>query len=73
MGDCRPGVCVYLVTAGRTATSGLRGRRSLFPVLGTPIQGMPATDIVRGCQAAMADFDFPAAVAGAGNGSGSPP
>jgi DNA-binding transcriptional regulator YhcF (GntR family) len=36
-------------------------------------QGMPAEDIVRGCQAAMADFDFPAAVAEAGNGSGSPP
>jgi GntR family transcriptional regulator len=36
-------------------------------------QGMPATDIVRGCQAAMADFDFPAAVGRAGNGSGTPP
>ena len=36
-------------------------------------QGMPAEDIVRGCQAAMADFAFPAAAAEAGNGSGSPP
>jgi hypothetical protein len=36
-------------------------------------QGMPATDIVRGCQAAMADFAFPAAVAEAGNESGGPP
>src|ERR1017187_8550143 len=30
-------------------------------------QGMPATGIVRGCQAAMADFDFPAAAAEAGD------
>ena len=36
-------------------------------------QGMPATDIVRGCQAAMTDFDFPAATAEAGNRRGSPP
>ena len=36
-------------------------------------QGMPATDIVRECQAAMADFAFPATAAEAGNGSGSPP
>ncbi|HEY7265337.1 MAG TPA: GntR family transcriptional regulator [Trebonia sp.] len=36
-------------------------------------QGMPATDIVRGCQAAMADFAFPAGAQEAGNGSGSPP
>ena len=36
-------------------------------------QGMPATGIVRECQAAMADFDFPAAAAEAGNRSGSPP
>jgi GntR family transcriptional regulator len=36
-------------------------------------QGMPTADIVRGCQAAMADFAFPAAAAEAGNGSGSPP
>ena len=35
-------------------------------------QGMPATDIVRACQDAVADFAFPAVVA-AGNGSGSPP
>lgn len=35
-------------------------------------QGMPATDIVRGCQAAMADFAFPAAAA-EGTGSESPP
>src|SRR6266700_3818575 len=34
-------------------------------------QGMPATGIVRECQAAMADFDFPAAAAEAGNRSGS--
>ena len=36
-------------------------------------QGMPATDIVRGCQAAMADFVFPATAEEAGNGSGRPP
>ena len=36
-------------------------------------QGLPATDIVWGCQAAMTDFDFPDAVAQAGNRSGSPP
>ena len=36
-------------------------------------QGMPATDIVGECQAALADFAFPAAAAEAWNGSGSPP
>src|ERR1700731_2196882 len=36
-------------------------------------QGMPAEDIVRGCQAAMADFAFPAPAAEAGKGSGRPP
>ena len=36
-------------------------------------QGLPATDIVRECQAAMTDFDFPAAMAEAGNRTGSPP
>ena len=36
-------------------------------------QGMPATDIVRGCLAAMEDFAFPATAAEAANGSGSPP
>jgi len=36
-------------------------------------QGMPASDIVRGCLAAMEDFAFPATAAEAGNGSGSPP
>ena len=36
-------------------------------------QGMPPTDIVGECQAALSDFDFPAAVAEAWNGSGSPP
>ena len=36
-------------------------------------QGMPAEDIVRGSQAAMADFAFPAAAAKAGNTIGSPP
>jgi GntR family transcriptional regulator len=35
-------------------------------------QGMPATDIVRACQDAVAGFAFPAVVA-AGNGRGSPP
>ena len=35
--------------------------------------GMPATEIARECQAALADFAFPAAVAEAVNGSGSPP
>ncbi len=36
-------------------------------------QGMPATDIVRECQAALADFAFPAAVAEVWNrGGGSP-
>jgi DNA-binding transcriptional regulator YhcF (GntR family) len=35
-------------------------------------QGMPATDIVRECQDAVADFAFPAVWA-AGNGRGSPP
>ena len=36
-------------------------------------QGMPATGIVRECEAAMADFAFPAAAGEAGQGSGSPP
>ena len=36
-------------------------------------QGMPATDIVRECQAAIADFAFPAAVAEAWNRSQGPP
>jgi GntR family transcriptional regulator len=36
-------------------------------------QGMPAADIVGECQAAMTDFDFPAATAEAGNRRGSPP
>jgi DNA-binding transcriptional regulator YhcF (GntR family) len=36
-------------------------------------EGMPATDIVRECQAALADFAFPGAVAEAVNGSQSPP
>jgi DNA-binding transcriptional regulator YhcF (GntR family) len=36
-------------------------------------QGMPATDIVRGCQAAIGDFAFPATAAEAGNEKGSPP
>jgi len=36
-------------------------------------QGMPATDIVGECEAALSDFAFPAAVAEAWNGSGSPP
>ncbi len=36
-------------------------------------QGMPATDIVGECQAALSDFAFPAAAAEAWNGSGSPP
>ena len=34
-------------------------------------QGMPATDLLRECQDAVADFAFLAAAAG--NGSGSPP
>jgi DNA-binding transcriptional regulator YhcF (GntR family) len=36
-------------------------------------QGMPATDIVGECQAALSEFTFPAAVAQAWNGSESPP
>ena len=36
-------------------------------------QGMPAEDIVRECEAALADFAFPAAAAEAWKGSGSPP
>ena len=36
-------------------------------------QGMPVTDIVRGCQAALSDFAFPAAMAEAGNAGESPP
>ncbi len=35
-------------------------------------QGMPAAGIVGKCQAAMTDFDFPAAAAGAGNRRRSP-
>jgi DNA-binding transcriptional regulator YhcF (GntR family) len=35
-------------------------------------QGLPASDILAECQAAMADFAFPAGVADTGNGSGSP-
>jgi GntR family transcriptional regulator len=36
-------------------------------------QGMPAADIVGECEAALADFAFPAAAAEARHGSGSPP
>jgi DNA-binding transcriptional regulator YhcF (GntR family) len=36
-------------------------------------QGMPATGIVEECEAAVADFAFPAAAAEAWNGIGSPP
>ena len=36
-------------------------------------QGMPASGIVRECEAAMTDFAFPAAAAEAWQGSGSPP
>jgi GntR family transcriptional regulator len=36
-------------------------------------QGMPATDIVRGCLAATGDFAFPATATDAGNGSGGSP
>ena len=36
-------------------------------------QGMPTMDIVRGCQAALAEFAFPAAVAEVGSGSEIPP
>ena len=36
-------------------------------------QGMPATGIVGECQAALADFAFPAAVAKAGDRGGSSP
>jgi DNA-binding transcriptional regulator YhcF (GntR family) len=36
-------------------------------------QGMPATDIVGECQAALSEFAFPAAVAQTWNGSESPP
>jgi GntR family transcriptional regulator len=36
-------------------------------------QGMPATGIAAECEAAMADFGFPAATAEVGNGTGSPP
>ena len=46
------------------------GRR---PLAEAAAQGMPATGIVRECEAALADFAFPAAVAEAWNGSGSPP
>jgi GntR family transcriptional regulator len=35
--------------------------------------GLPATDIELKCQAATADFDFPAAATQAGNGRESPP
>jgi len=35
--------------------------------------GMPAADIARGCQAAMADFAYPAAATEAGNGNAGPP
>ncbi len=35
-------------------------------------QGLPASDIVMECQAAIADFAFPAAVGDLGNGRGSP-
>ena len=36
-------------------------------------QGMPATEIVGECEAALSDFAFPAATAETWNGSGSPP
>jgi GntR family transcriptional regulator len=36
-------------------------------------QGMPATDIVRECEASLADFSFPPAAAEAWQGNGSPP